>query len=235
MNRLYKSGFTIVELMVVIGIIAVLTAILLPALRGVRDRAASVRCQSNLRELYVAQLHFAGDNDGRFAGVSQSSGDRWEARLARYLTRSDRTPRQLLDCPTGPGPKNESTVASNYGINSCVMMSNWRMRRDAKMDASRIVLMGDKSHQDDDFLVTDDGWYLHQPEDTGRWYRNSLHRPGSAYRHAGGKLANYVMADGHVESMRIGTLTRNSGHWFWGGTAAMVPEREVSAGGSCCQ
>lgn len=55
-------GFTLVELLVVIGIVAVLVAMLLPALRRARDEAQRISCQSNLRQSYVLLLMYANDN-----------------------------------------------------------------------------------------------------------------------------------------------------------------------------
>jgi prepilin-type N-terminal cleavage/methylation domain-containing protein/prepilin-type processing-associated H-X9-DG protein len=57
-----QKGFTLVELLVVIGIIALLIGILLPALSRARAQAQLVQCQSNIRQLLAAELLFAQDH-----------------------------------------------------------------------------------------------------------------------------------------------------------------------------
>ena len=59
-----RKGFTLIELLVVVAIIAVLVAILLPALTVARDRARITVCLSNARSLYAAQEFYAGDFNG---------------------------------------------------------------------------------------------------------------------------------------------------------------------------
>ena len=61
-HRIVKQGFTLIELLVVISIIALLVALLLPALSGARHAARNSLCQSNLRQLVVAQSTYAAEN-----------------------------------------------------------------------------------------------------------------------------------------------------------------------------
>src|SRR5438477_6280871 len=59
-----RRAFTLVELLVVIGIIAVLIAILLPALNRAREQAYTTMCAAHMKQLHNAFLMYANDNKG---------------------------------------------------------------------------------------------------------------------------------------------------------------------------
>ena len=101
-------GFTLVELLVVIAVIAILAGLMVPALIGARDRAQSVVCLSNLRQLQTAWLMYASDQSERLSPSETDAvfpnGARWVngCMFPAYDPNGDRTNRALLLAP-GPG------------------------------------------------------------------------------------------------------------------------------------
>ena len=67
-NTIFRNAFTLIELLVVISIVSLLMAILLPALAAARESARRIKCGTQLRQIGMAGLMYADENDGTFPG-----------------------------------------------------------------------------------------------------------------------------------------------------------------------
>jgi prepilin-type N-terminal cleavage/methylation domain-containing protein/prepilin-type processing-associated H-X9-DG protein len=84
------QGFTLIELLVVIAIIAILAAMLLPALASAKQKAHRIQCTSQMKQLGLAMTIFAGDHNDRLPPAGYATGNyqyqiAWENYINKYI------------------------------------------------------------------------------------------------------------------------------------------------------
>ena len=120
MKRLRHSGFTLVELLVVIGIIALLIAILLPSLSKARESANRVACGSNLRQWGLMCHLFAQDHRGKFPAAYHMNGNGGNFTMMCNYLRNDAGPNSKEDEWEKFGTS--LTTFRQYGMTDGLMM-----------------------------------------------------------------------------------------------------------------
>lgn len=181
-----SKGFTLIELLVVIAIIAILAAMLLPALSKARARAKSAVCMNNLKQLGTSLLLYYENYEGLIPTF-----------IANNLYK-DFIPKSLVYCPT---EKYDSYVYSAYGAN--YMTLSYPMRAAThyfNLDALR------KSKSSSRMWIFTDSIALKQTGPYAFLNRKQFYScyPTNTdgyihFRHGG--RANFLFVDGHVESL----------------------------------
>ena len=98
-----RRGFTLIELLVVIAIIALLMAILMPALRRVKEQGKMIKCLGNLRQWNLIASMYTGDNDGKFWDSQPGRPAYWWIVYLEERYQS-RIKNELWFCPSGKKP-----------------------------------------------------------------------------------------------------------------------------------
>ena len=188
--RKVKQGFTLIELLVVIAIIAILAAMLLPALSRARERARAGVCKSNLKQIGLAIMMYVEDYDEYLPPDRNEGSICWNeenSHLWPYFKN-----KKVVDCPTS---RSTSPTWQNYALN--VYLHPDRADGYAPRRRYRKLSIVRNHHR---IVSAGDGRY--------RWFNvaddDGSYNWSAVYRHL--DRGNFLFVDGHVSSHTLDTL-----------------------------
>lgn len=219
----HSIGFTLIELLVVISIIALLIALVMPALSSARQASRSVKCMSNLRSLAQWSTAYAMENhdilpyNGKGAAQngyidSLEDGHDWIERIAYY--KPDEFTSGAIHCPEASASFGSSAVvqggpgAFNYGLNQ-YRGGLFEVGNPSYPNKPTLNSLTAESYWYGDASVhrTRRPWEFQKPlrlPNTGpwMWQDNQGHVSDAVFDGHGNSMANFTYGDGHVSGMQ---------------------------------
>jgi prepilin-type N-terminal cleavage/methylation domain-containing protein/prepilin-type processing-associated H-X9-DG protein len=208
--RTRRRAFTLVELLVVVGIIAVLIALLMPTLNRARESARRIQCLSNLRQLGTAVMMYTQEFKGRFPGAwdwhprPTGPGGTFEGPLLKYHNNGG-VP-VLYTCPSDDPLSHRGSYPYTYTGNWHVFWfsgGGFSVERitQIKRSSEKIMIIDESSETVDDNVWAPENWFgdrqnmLSNRHDQQR-ERARESNPEETLKRGKG---NVVFADGHAD------------------------------------
>jgi prepilin-type N-terminal cleavage/methylation domain-containing protein/prepilin-type processing-associated H-X9-DG protein len=213
-----QRAFTLIELLVVIAIIAILAAMLLPALSAAKERGKAIACVNNHKQMGLAILMYANDNNDYLPQLSLLNNTFWQDRIVTYLIAaqgSTNNPYQwrqnepVFVCPdttlvntlVSPGV---NAGYRSYGVNKEFMTS--------QAETTEMFKLGNVPQPTDkafvfDFNDTIVSFVMVASDANG--VNRSTWSSKIVPRHNRGKSVNELWADGHASTLAFTSFTTN--------------------------
>ncbi|MFA6567169.1 MAG: prepilin-type N-terminal cleavage/methylation domain-containing protein [Victivallales bacterium] len=158
-NQLKGNEFTLIELLIVIAIIAILAAMLLPALKNAQDMAKSIACVNNLKQIGYASILYNSDwNDyllpKYFGNYTDYNNMSWAGAIRAYTTPNsssyffERAKDRVFMCPSDNTALNSLYVfGTSYGMNNNLVLPPATARKTGSFkNQSEILQFGEYNH-----------------------------------------------------------------------------------------